>query len=99
MAFMQRQVDFFAAWQVETTEGTEIVPASVTNTYNELANYCVGMPTEDRKRVKGWFCRLSAPGYMDCTEWSGPYNTEQEADDALTEMYGDDDTESVDTYC
>jgi hypothetical protein len=27
----------------------------------------------------GWYGRLSAPGYLDCTEWSGPYKTEEEA--------------------
>ena len=21
----------------------------------------------------GWYSRLSAPGYMDCTEWDGPH--------------------------
>ena len=38
-----------------------------------------------------WFSRLSAPGYMDCTDWQGPYNTE---DGALWELYqthGNDD--------
>lgn len=24
----------------------------------------------------GWCARLSAPGYLDCTEWSGPFPTE-----------------------
>ena len=23
----------------------------------------------------GWFHRLTAPGYLDCTEWSGPFPT------------------------
>lgn len=35
----------------------------------------------------GWFCRLSAPGYMDCTEWSGPFDTEDEAREHLAETY------------
>ena len=28
---------------------------------------------------KGWYWRLSAPGYLDCTEWSGPCATLTEA--------------------
>jgi len=48
----------------------------------------------------GWYARLSAPGYLDCTEWSGPF---ERGDDALAyvcELYevdedgeplGDDD--------
>lgn len=29
--------------------------------------------TEDK-----WFCRLSAPGYMDCTDWCGPFDSLEE---------------------
>ena len=29
--------------------------------------------------AQGYFCRLSAPGYLDCTEWSGPFETLREA--------------------
>lgn len=37
----------------------------------------------------GYYARLSAPGYLDCTEWSGPFSTEDEAYESLVEMYGD----------
>lgn len=40
--------------------------------------------------VSGWCARLSAPGYMDCTEWEGPFKTEAEAWRSLIELYGDD---------
>jgi hypothetical protein len=33
--------------------------------------------------------RLSAPGYMDCTEWS-LYDSEEEAREGLADVYGDD---------
>lgn len=36
--------------------------------------------------------RLSAPGYMDCTEWS-LHATEAEAREALADMYGDEEGE------
>lgn len=39
---------------------------------------------------KGFFARLSAPGYMDATDWLGPYATEDEAFEALYEQYGDE---------
>jgi hypothetical protein len=40
------------------------------------------------ERFEGkWFCRLSAPGYMDCTDWDGPYETEQEAREAIESTY------------
>ena len=38
-------------------------------------------------RATGWCARLSAPGYMDCTEWCGPYRTEAEAIKALVDMF------------
>lgn len=37
----------------------------------------------------GWYCRLSAPGYLDCTDWCGPFKTEIEALVALYETFGE----------
>lgn len=37
-----------------------------------------------------WFARFSAPGFLDCTDWKGPYRTEE---GALWELYGEDDDE------
>ncbi len=36
---------------------------------------------------KGWYVRLSAPGYMDCTDWMGPYSTEEDGIVELCEFY------------
>lgn len=30
-------------------------------------------------RERGFYARLSAPGYLDCTDWQGPYASETEA--------------------
>lgn len=35
----------------------------------------------------GWFSRLSAAGYMDCTDWIGPFNTQEEALVELNNLY------------
>ena len=37
----------------------------------------------------GIYWRLSAPGYMDCTEWSGPFETEEEAVADMLHLYAD----------
>lgn len=37
----------------------------------------------------GIYARLSAPGYLDCTDWSGPFQTEAEAEADLVGMYDD----------
>lgn len=38
----------------------------------------------------GWCARYSAPGYMDCTPWMGPYETEEEAAEECAAIYGED---------
>lgn len=53
---------------------------------------------EPEERSDGFFARLSAPGYMDCTEWYGPFETCEEAADALYGMYGEDDEANADEW-
>lgn len=48
--------------------------------------------TGDSEARPGWYSRLSAPGYLDATDWSGPYYSQEEALVELCEMY-DCDTE------
>ena len=38
---------------------------------------------------EGWFGRLSASGYLDCTDWHGPYASQAEALIALVDAYAD----------
>ena len=47
-----------------------------------------GAPVAEVRR-NVWFARLSAPGYMDSTEYS-VFETEEEAREYLAETYGDD---------
>ena len=44
----------------------------------------------DVEVIEGYGCRLSAPGYMDCTEWT-VFDTPEECQKFLDEMYPDDD--------
>lgn len=45
--------------------------------------------------VKGFGARLSAPGYLDCTDWC-VFDTEDEAKQYLTETYSEDEDEDED---
>lgn len=45
--------------------------------------------------IAGYGARLSAPGYMDCTEWS-IFNTPEEAQAYLNEHYPNDDEDDTD---
>ena len=35
----------------------------------------------------GWWARLSAPGFLDCTDWQGPYDSEEKALEELAETF------------
>jgi len=35
----------------------------------------------------GWYSRLSAPGYLDCTDWQGPYANAFRAIRAVCDLY------------
>jgi hypothetical protein len=91
--------------RVETTHGTEFVnvfdtgldlPASsnladgvTEDNSSDVQRYCEGK-VQSWENVEGYGARLSAPGYLDCTEWN-VYDTEQEAREALDEMYPEDE--------
>jgi hypothetical protein len=92
--FMEPQAVQMKMLHVETTIGTELVPSDLvhpTPTVGELRDYCEGevrvfhTGDVDCERHEGWYTRFSAPGYMDCTPWSGPYATSREAFHALAE--------------
>jgi hypothetical protein len=57
-----------------------------------LADYCENREAWSIKVTKGWGARLSAPGYLDCTDWC-VFETEQEAWDYLKENYLDEEEE------
>lgn len=38
---------------------------------------------------EGYYCRLSASGYLDCTDWSGPFETLEESAQYLIDTYAD----------
>lgn len=104
--FMQPEVDFFSAYLVETDHGSELVPSDLvgdlgidglTDTedmdpdcLDSFRDYIEGSEIYSVEPITGWFARLSAPGYLDCTEWLGPFDTEQEALKDLDDTYGID---------
>lgn len=59
----------------------------------EAREYCTDpddlLLSDDDQPGAGWYSRLSAPGYLDCTDWSGPHDTERAALQALFDMYGE----------
>jgi hypothetical protein len=104
MAFMQPQVYQGQYFAIETSIGTEFVPADVIGrtvgtAAEAFENYCEGTIDDPEECVEcktGWLARMSAPGYMDCTDWCA-YESEVEAWEDLIRNYGDDEPGSV-TY-
>ena len=62
------------------------------DTVKKIQPYTEGTPLS-WENVKGFGARLSAPGYLDCTEWT-VFDTENEAREYLAESYSDEDDES-----
>lgn len=55
-----------------------------------LQMYCEANVSGDITFSRGYLARLSAPGYMDCTDWSA-FDNEDEAARYLIDTYGDDE--------
>lgn len=102
MAFMIPTAEHMAMYHVETTHGTEYIPELVCGDILHvrdggrpvLEQYCEGdvyRSCFSVERKVGWYGRLSAPGYLDCTDWQGPYETEDEAIKALCDQYDVDE--------
>lgn len=101
MSFMQREVYFGQYYSVETFAGTCIIPievSGVVRSLDDLVDYCEGTIRSDEDNAdwdalkSGWLARMTAPGYMDCTDWSA-HPTEEDAESYLADMYGDEDDE------
>jgi hypothetical protein len=73
----------------DAVEEEQYTPDEVSNTVKcDLLDFTEVFDTEkifSVQRVHGYGARLSAPGYLDCTEW-GVFDTEQEAREYLEEL-------------
>jgi hypothetical protein len=99
MQFMKPEISQDDVWQIETDDGsTEHVPFSVCpeGTIDALTEYVDGTIDPDvpiERLRKRWIARMSAPGYMDCTDWT-VHDSREDAEDYLIETYDDEDAES-----
>jgi hypothetical protein len=92
MAFTKKQVTAKKSWwRVETSVGTEFLSVDLIGkepaVSGALEDYCEGK-VQTWELIKGFGARLSAPGYMDCTEWA-VFETEEEAEQYLEDNYPD----------
>lgn len=66
------------------TQTHPMTDAERQETVAKIRTYTTGEP-QSWENVTGYGARLSAPGYLDCTEWS-VFDTEEEANAYLEEM-------------
>lgn len=77
MAFMQPQfTEDTLWWEVDGNCGVLTLPCSLFSKEDTISLYD-GAPMEV-EQISGIGARLSAPGYMDCTEWA-VFDTMEEA--------------------
>jgi hypothetical protein len=92
MPFLQKQITEKTKWyEVDTSFGTDFVELDVAGPNQDkegLSKYCEGA-IYAISLIEGYGARLSAPGYLDRTDW-GVYDTEKEANEALDDMFGND---------
>jgi hypothetical protein len=98
--FMVPSIEHGDYFKVETSAGTEIIPADVVGMPGSPADfrdYCEGeilidddIPLSEQipERQTGYLARMTAPGYMDCTDWTA-HASESDAQTYLMETYGE----------
>ena len=89
---------------IQTVENTDEGDICIPFEYAEFpdadeAVKAYSVDPEDVSTRYGWVWRLQMPGYLDSTEWSGPYDTIEEAAEACLDMYGDDEDSAISSVC
>lgn len=85
MAHMQPETWNGGMWICEAHGETQYFPEDIFSRL-QAAHDC-GVDLADVFYEKGWWSRLQAPGYMDVTDWNGPFETEKAALDYLYNLY------------
>ena len=93
MSFMQKQITSSRKWyEVETRQGiwfVDYADAGENPDAKDLKQFCEGVPVS-WDVIIGYGCRLSAPGYLDCTDWA-VFPTVAECNEYLNDMYPEDE--------
>lgn len=104
MSFMKQEItEYQKFYEIDGDVGVEFVPFDLVgevdlDEFDDYSSHPIPKPLSDYVEtsqashieiIEGFGARMSAPGYMDCTEWC-VFNSIEEAKACLEEMYGDD---------
>ena len=87
VTFLKPELEYGTFYVGETIEGKVILPYDIFET--ESKHYA----SQRWQEQTGWFGRLSAPGYLNGTDWAGPFDSEAEAMECLSDPYDGDPIE------
>jgi hypothetical protein len=91
MSFMEREITDFRTWyKGESSDCSTCFVAADDFTIEQFKSDVLEDSSADVETVSGFGCRLSAPGYLDCTEWS-VFDSVSECESYLDEYYPEDD--------
>src|SRR6267142_6162114 len=68
-----------------------LCPKELEQAIASLSDYCEGT-IQEWETIRGYGARLSAPGYLDCTEWT-VFDTQEEAQTYLDENFPEEEEE------
>jgi hypothetical protein len=110
MGFMRPSAQKMKMYHVDSSMGTELIPHDAIGDIdldgdpddlykNHFRAFLEGKEIYDLGLKEGWYSRLSANGFMDCTSWEGPFASEEEALKAVMDEFevnenGDPDEEA-----
>ena len=83
-SFMKPEIQDGTWWVVDGPDGMWVFPLRYFTRDDLMSEY----PKAEIETQRGYGSRLSAPGYLDCTDW-GLHPTEDAAAEELLEIYGE----------
>ena len=92
MAFMVPQYEKGRRWELTKPDGESEFFEEIGDACRHIAEHATDKDDYTVTCQNGWFARLSAPGYMDCTEWCGPFDTAFDARQYIVDTYDVDAT-------
>lgn len=91
--FMEPEMFQGSMWVGESMHGSFMYPANYFSKEQVISEEGGEDSIYELELQEGIWARMSAPGYLDSTDWGGPFESEEEAEQYLEEMYGYEDYE------